>query len=184
MEEDRLLVAAAARGEPEAVRRLYEHNSARIFGAVRRLAGDDSLAEDWAQEAWMRVFRSLRSYRGDSRFSTWAHRIAVNVALNARRRLGREAQRKRSLDAVPEPVGRPDRPLLRMRLEEAIDQLPDGMRKVLVLHDVEGFTHAEIAEMTGVAVGTCKSQLFKARAKLRDLLGPAVTSTEGERICT
>lgn len=184
MEDDRSLVAAAAGGDPEAVRRLYDRNAARIFGAVRRLAGDDGLAEDWAQEAWMRVFRSLHSYRGESRFSTWAHRIAVNVALNARRKLGREAKRQQSLERVPEPTGRPDRPLLRMRLEEAIDQLPEGMRKVLVLHDVEGFTHPEIAEMTGVAVGTCKSQLFKARAKLRDLLEPAVAKVEGERICT
>jgi RNA polymerase sigma-70 factor, ECF subfamily len=137
------------------------------------MSGDDALAEDWAQEAWVRVIRALPTFRGESQFSTWLHRIAVNSALHGRRSRERKAGRETVMDDsyAARPTG--GDALLRLKLERAMDRLPDGMRRVLVLHDVEGYTHEEIGEMLGVNPGTCKSQLFKARAKMRNLLSPA-----------
>lgn len=129
----------------------------------------------------MRAIRALPSFRGQSLFSTWLHRIAVNCALYGRR--GRDRLRARETE-LPESLERAtpeEKPLLRMRLQSAMDRLPEGMRRVLVLHDVEGYTHEEIGEMLGVASGTCKSQLFKARAKMRAMLSETV---EGEEVCS
>jgi RNA polymerase sigma-70 factor, ECF subfamily len=170
MDDD--LIERARQGDSEAMGQLYERHAARVYAIVRRLAGDDATAEDLAQEAWMRVFRALPSFRGEARFTTWLHRVAVNAALH-----GQRTSRRRGLLSfpgaqLPEMPGRPDQPLLRLQLERAIDRLPGGMRRVLVLHDVEGYKHEEIAEMLGISAGTCKSQLFKARAKLRELLEP------------
>ena len=141
-----------------------------MYAVVRRIAGDDDLAQDYAQEAWIRAIRALPTFRGDSRFSTWLHRIAVNAALQALRKT--ETRRKRE---GPKPVAVPIAPahrdsLLRQRLERALDGLPEGLRQVLILHDVEGYTHEEIANVLGVTSGTSKSQLFKARSKMRVLL--------------
>jgi len=170
MDED--LIEFAKRGDADAVGRLYERHAARVYAIVRRLAGDDASAEDLAQEAWIRVFRALPNFRGDSRFTTWIHRIAVNVALYGERRRKRRGEVVFLTPHLAESGADPSRPLLRMEIERAIDTLPAGMRRVLVLHDVEGYKHEEIAEMLGIAPGTCKSQLFKARAKLRELLQP------------
>jgi RNA polymerase sigma-70 factor (ECF subfamily) len=174
------LILRAQQGDGVAIEALYRRHADRVYTVVRRVAGDDALAEDWAQEAWMRAIRALPSFRGQSLFSTWLHRIAVNCALYGRR--GRERLRTREMELPDslESASREDRPLLRMRLQDAIDRLPDGMRRVLVLHDVEGYTHEEIGEMLGVASGTCKSQLFKARAKMRSMLSETV---EGEEVC-
>jgi RNA polymerase sigma-70 factor, ECF subfamily len=164
------LIERAAEGDPLAVRTLYERYAPRVYAVVRRMAGDDDVAQDWAQEAWIRAFRALPSFRGESRFSTWLHRIAVNAALQGLRKAG---TRERREGEMPDEI--PVRPrtrdvLLENRLEEALDRVPEGMRKVLVLHDVEGYTHEEIGEILGINPGTSKSQLFKARARMREFL--------------
>jgi RNA polymerase sigma-70 factor (ECF subfamily) len=166
------LVRQASAGDESAMHALYRRYAPRVHAVVRRLAGDDALADDWAQEAWIRVFRALPRFRGESAFSTWLHRVAVNSALQGRRARSRHDTRETELPATL--PGRPAAPsVLRISLERALERLPEGMRHVLVLHDVEGFTHEEIGEMLGVAAGTSKSQLFKARAKMREILRPA-----------
>jgi RNA polymerase sigma-70 factor, ECF subfamily len=164
------LIERACEGDPLAVRTLYERYSSRVFGVVRRIAGDDDLAQDFAQEAWIRAFRALPSFRGDSRFSTWVHRIAVNAALQAVRSAGTRERRETDLpDTIPVAPKHRD-VLLEDRLQRAMDRVPEGMRRVLILHDVEGYTHEEIGEALGINPGTSKSQLFKARARMRVLL--------------
>jgi RNA polymerase sigma-70 factor (ECF subfamily) len=182
---DEDLVGRARRGDRDAIGRLYERHAARVYAVVRRLSGDDEQAADWAQEAWIRVFRALPGFRGESRFTTWLHRIAVNAVFQGQRANQRRRARMAELQPTDEelPVVN-ESPVLRLTLERAVDQLPNGMRRVLVLHDIEGYTHEEIGEMLGVSSGTCKSQLFKARAKLREMLEPANVEEEGERVCT
>jgi RNA polymerase sigma-70 factor (ECF subfamily) len=174
------LIRRAQQGEEQAIEALYRRHCGRVYTVVRRLTGDDAQAEDVTQEAWLRVVRALPSFRGDALFSTWLHRIAVNCALYRRRR-ERHQEEEAELPAELEDVGPRDEPLLRLRLERAMDRLPEGMRRVLVLHDVEGYTHEEIGELLGVSAGTCKSQLFKARAKMRAILRPMI---EGEEVCS
>jgi RNA polymerase sigma-70 factor (ECF subfamily) len=164
------IIRDACSGDSAAIRMLYERYSPRVYAVVRRIAGSDDLAQDYAQEAWIRAIRALPTFRGDARFSTWLHRIAVNAALQALRKSGNREKRQAPMpDAVPVAPGMGDT-LLSRRLEAAMDRLPSGMRQVLILHDVEGFTHEEIGEVLGVASGTSKSQLFKARARMRELL--------------
>ena len=175
------LILQAKQGDAAALDALYRRHASRVYSVVRRLTGDDAQAEDAAQETWMRAMRALPSFRGQAMFSTWLHRIAVNCALYGRRKRERNRLRELELpDSLPAATGE-SRPLLRMRLEEAIDQLPEGMRRVLVLHDIEGYTHEEIGDLLGVAAGTCKSQLFTARAKMRVYLRQTV---EGEEVCS
>ena len=177
------LIRQAQDGDGVAIRELYRRHSGRVYAVVRRLAGEDALAEDWAQEAWVRVFRALPSFRGESRFTTWLHRIAVNSALHGRRWRERRARNEAPLTPAL-PVGGPtEQAVLRMRLERALEKLPDRMRQVIVLHDVEGYTHEEIGEALGVTPGTSKSQLFKARARMRELLRPRQTAPNGEEVC-
>lgn len=175
------LIRKACLGDAGAVRSLYERYSPRVYAVVRRIAGDDDLAQDYAQEAWIRAVRALPTFRGDSRFSTWLHRIAVNSALQAVRKAETRTKRQAPMPdsvAVAPQIGDA---LLGTRLENALDKLPDGMRQVLILHDVEGYTHDEIGEVLGVTSGTSKSQLFKARAKMRVLLaGLAPGNSQGE----
>lgn len=164
------LIRRAREGDDRAVRALYQRYSPRVYAVVRRIAGDDDLAKDYAQEAWIRAIRALPSFRGDARFSTWLHRIAVNAALQAVRK---EKTRKKREAPLPEVVAVPPGmgdTLMARKLEVAMANLPDGMRKVLILHDVEGYTHEEIGKALGVTSGTSKSQLFKARAKMRLML--------------
>jgi RNA polymerase sigma-70 factor (ECF subfamily) len=151
---------------------LYERYAPRVYAVVRRIAADDDLAHDYAQEAWIRAIRALPTFRGDARFSTWLHRIAVNSALQALRKAETRTKRERPMpDAIPVAPPGGDA-LLQRRLESAVDNLPEGMRQVLILHDVEGYTHEEIGDLLGVTPGTSKSQLFKARAKMRTMLTP------------
>lgn len=172
------LIRQAAEGDARAIRDLYERYAPRVFAVVRRIAGDDETAQDYAQEAWIRAVRALPSFRGDARFSTWLHRIAVNSALQALRR-SQTRQKREAPFPADVPVGpRGGDTLLQRRLERALDALPDGMRQVLILHDVEGYTHEEIGGALGVAPGTSKSQLFKARAKMRELLSPMDGTTQ------
>jgi RNA polymerase sigma-70 factor, ECF subfamily len=171
------LIRRAKGGDEAAARTLYDRYAPRVYAVVRRVAGDDALADDCAQEAWIRVFRALPGFRGDSAFSTWIHRVAVNSALQGLRGRSRHETRETTL-ADAEPAAAPEPATLRIALERAMARLPDGMRQVLVLHDVEGFTHDEIGEMLGIAAGTSKSQLFKARAKMREILAPADRTNE------
>src|SRR3990172_3145157 len=153
------LIREAAEGDARAIRTLYDRYAPRVFAVVRRIAGDDETAQDYAQEAWIRAVRALPTFRGDARFSTWLHRIAVNSALQALRRS--ETRRRREAPFPAEvPVGpRGGDTLLQRRLEQALDVLPDGMRQVLILHDVEGYTHEEIGDGPGVAPGTAEAHL-------------------------
>jgi len=174
------IIKQACEGNGTAVRALYERYSPRVYAVVRRIAGDDDLAQDYAQEAWIRAFRALPTFRGDARFSTWLHRIAVNSALQALRKA--ETRTKRE-GPMPENVAAGEQEgdtLLGVLLERAMDRLPDGMRQILILHDVEGYTHEEIGEVLDVSTGTSKSQLFKARGKMRELLRPSMAS-DGDR---
>jgi len=164
------LLRLASDGDARAIRKLYDRYAPRVYAVVRRIAGDDDLAQDYAQEAWIRAIRALPTFRGDARFSTWLHRIAVNAALQA---LRKTETRKKHEGPVPDEI--PFAPangdaLLQKQLERALDILPEGMRRVLILHDVEGYTHEEIGDVLGVTSGTSKSQLFKARAKMRQML--------------
>ena len=176
-------VRRARDGDGDAIRELHRRYAPRVFAVVRRLAGDDALAEDWAQEAWIRAIRALPSFRGDARFSTWLHRIAVNSALHGRRWRERRASNEVPLAPSLEVRERTDQAVLRVTLERALDGLPHGMRQVLVLHDVEGYTHEEIAKTLGITAGTSKSQLFKARARMRRMLRPAREVPNGEEAC-
>ncbi len=164
------LIRLAADGDAKAIRALYDRYAPRVYAVVRRIAGDDDLAQDYAQEAWIRAIRALPSFRGDSRFSTWLHRIAVNAALQALRKADTRKKREGPVpDEIPVAPRHRDS-LLQQRLERALDGLPQGMRRVLILHDVEGYTHEEIGDVLGVTAGTSKSQLSKARAKMRAML--------------
>jgi len=176
-------IKRARNGDGDAVRELYNRYAPRVYAVVRRLAGDDALAEDWAQEAWVRAIRALPSFRGDARFSTWLHRIAVNSALHGRRWRERRARNEVELPPTLPAGTRTEQTTLRLTLEQALQNLPAGMRQVLVLHDVEGYTHEEIATFLGVTAGTSKSQLFKARARMRKLLRPSLENTGTEEVC-
>lgn len=170
-EPDHLVVRRAIDGDERAMRSLWSRHAPHIDAVVRRLAGDPDLASDIAQEVWIQIFRSLPSFRGDAQFGTWAHRIAVNRTLNALRRTRRLAQVETEIEedsATSEQEG--ERALLVASIEEAAAKLSPGARTVFLLHDVEGYTHEEIAEQLGITTGGSKSQLFKARAKLRRLL--------------
>lgn len=159
---------------------LYATHADRVYSVVRRVVGDEHLAQDVAHDAWIRAFEKLHLFRGDAAFSTWMYRLATNAAVNRVRSQGRRSK----LEASPElrmPVQEPDESVLHQRqLSRALDALPDGYRTVLVLHDVEGLTHEEIGEKLGIATGTSKSQLHKARARMRDLLAPREESEEAE----
>jgi RNA polymerase sigma-70 factor (ECF subfamily) len=178
-------IRLAQEGDAAAMRELYRRYSPRVFAVVRRLAADDALAEDWSQEAWVRAFRALPRFRGEARFSTWLHRIAVNSALHGRRWRERRVSNEVPLPVAPEQAshGSPDSPVLRLSIQKALDRLPEGMRRVVVLHDVEGYTHEEIGAELGISPGTSKSQLFKARAKLRTMLRPGGTPVNGGEAC-
>jgi RNA polymerase sigma-70 factor (ECF subfamily) len=184
MGTDHRLIQRAIEGDERALRALWSQHAPHIDAVVRRLAGDPDLAEDIAQEVWIQIFRSLPGYRGDSQFSTWAHRIAVNRTLNALRRTRRLAKIETEIDdeaAAVDPDG--ERTLLMATIEEAAARLAPGARAVFYLHDVEGYTHEEIAVELGITAGGSKSQLFKARAKLRKLLAPMLDAPhrDGER---
>ena len=173
------LIARAQQGEEEAFAALFEAHKRRVYSLCLRMTGNTAEAEDLAQEAFLQLFRKISTFRGESAFSTWLHRLAVNVVLMHLRKKGLQQV---SLDEVDksqdEPVkrdyGDDDRRLLgsvdRIGLQRAIAALPPGYRTVFVLHDVEGYEHNEIAEIMDCSVGNSKSQLHKARMKLRDRL--------------
>ena len=163
------LIARARAGEPGAERALYDAHVDRVYRLVYRLAGDADLASDFTQDTFVRAFERLHEFRGEARFSTWLHPIAVTVALNGLRKVKRLRRRETELDEgrdVP-GTGREAEPDLKLRLAAAIDGLPEGYRTVFVMHDVEGYTHEEIGAALGVEAGTSKGQLSRARARLR-----------------
>ena len=165
-------VAAARAGDELAFRRLYDAHVGRIYAVCLRLERDAGRAEELTQDVFVRAWGRLTSFRGESQFSTWLHRLAVNVVLSDRRSAWRRSKFEITHDATEElPVATRDAPAgLAMDLEQVIAALPDGARTILVLHDVEGYRHEEIAELTGLSVGTSKSQLFRARRLLREAL--------------
>jgi len=166
------LVERAAAGDVGAFEELYRANVGRVYGLCLRMAGDPSLAEELAQEAFVRAWRKLGTFRGESAFSTWLHRLTVNVVLGHRRSAARrdaEVQVGGHDLAKAVAVGEGGT-AQSIDLERAIASLPDGARRVFVLHDVEGFRHREISRITGMAVGTSKAQLHRARKLLRKAL--------------
>ena len=159
-------VAAAAAGSRTAFATLYRRHAARVHGAVLRLCGYDPIqAEDVTQEAFLAAWRSLPSFRGDSAFATWLYRIAVNQALATLRAQAVAVAGGCVDEEVPfEPAYCPAE---RSELERAVASLPPRARSVLVLHDVEGWTHDDIARSLGITAGACKAHLHRARAMLR-----------------
>lgn len=176
MENERAIIQRAIQGDEAAMRSLWSRHAPHIDAVVRRLVGNDlDLAADIAQEVWIQIFRALPQYRGDSQFATWAHRIAVNRTLNALRKTRRLAKIETEVEedsALVEPD--PESAFVLASIESAAERLSPGARTVFLLHDVEGYTHEEIAERLGITAGGSKSQLFKARAKLRTLLAHLV----------
>jgi RNA polymerase sigma-70 factor (ECF subfamily) len=172
-------VALAAGGDRRAFERLYRAHVNRVFSLCARMCGNRTWAEELTQDVFVRAWEKLPLFRGESAFSTWLHRLAVNVVLNARKSEGRERARREEPRAAEDEGGdRMDdlasaaapRHADRLDLEAAIAALPPGARRVFVLHDVEGYKHEEIADMLGVTAGGSKAQLHRARLLLREAL--------------
>jgi RNA polymerase sigma-70 factor, ECF subfamily len=165
-------VRAAQAGDPAAFRVLYDAHVGRVHALCLRLAGDRLLAEELTQDVFVRAWHQLGSYRGESAFSTWLHRVAINEVMGRFRSRGRRGRHESAedLDLLDPVAGRSAGPGPAIDLDQAIAGLPDGARRVFVLHDVEGYQHDEIAQMTGIAVGTSKAQLHRARRLLRERL--------------
>ena len=156
-------------GDQRAARTLYEANVDRVFRLCYRFAGEYDLAQDFTQETFVQAFTKIGTFRGDSAFGTWIASIAANVSLNELRKVRRFRDRQTELDErlhVVNPSRRIE-PDLRADLHRAIDALPERSRAVFLLHDVEGYTHEEIGAILGIQSGTSKSQLFRARRRLR-----------------
>jgi RNA polymerase sigma-70 factor (ECF subfamily) len=168
---DRVLAERVAEaGDEAAFRELYGRHTPRLYQFVLRvLGGDEAEAEDVIQETWIRATKNLSSFRWEARFETWLTGIGLNLSRNRLRRSGRTEELRDEDRRGIEARGRDER----IDLERAIALLPPGCRTVLILHDLEGFKHREIAEKLGVSEGTSKSQLWSARRQMRQLLGPA-----------
>jgi len=174
-------IRLAQKGDAAAFEQLYRLHSRRVYALCLRMVGNTAEAEDLAQEAFLQLFRKIHTFRGESAFSTWLHRLAVNVVLM---KLRKKTLPETSLEETTEPdeetggprrdIGGPDVLLTgsidRVNLERAVEQLPPGYKTVFVLHDVQGYEHNEIAEIMGCSIGNSKSQLHKARMRLRELL--------------
>lgn len=160
------LLAQARRGDVRAFERLYRETCSRVHGLCLRLTRDPAAAEDCTQETYLRAWRALASFEGRSQLTTWLHRIAVNVVIERRRRAGTAPESIDDLDDAAQGVVF-DTPVEEREIERAIDSLPDGARDALVLCAIYGHSHAEAGAMLGLAEGTCKAQLHRARALLR-----------------
>jgi len=174
-------IQRAREGDPSAFEYLYRMHSQRVYAVCRRMVGNTTEAEDLTQEAFLLLFRKIHTFRGESAFSTWLHRLAVNIVLM---HLRKKSPPIVSIQATPDPedetisldvdIGQSDLLLEgvvdRINLKRCIAQLPVGYRSIFVLHDIQGYQHKEIAEILGRSVGDSKSQLHKARMRLRDLL--------------
>jgi RNA polymerase sigma-70 factor (ECF subfamily) len=170
------LAQASARGDMKAFETLYERHHRRVYSLCLRMMANATEAEDLAQEVFIQLFRKAGSFRGESAFTTWLHRLTVNHVLMHFRKRGVRMEKTTEEGEIGEIQdylqAASERPRFtdRIALDKAISELPPGYRTVFVLHDVEGFEHEEVANMLGVSVGTSKSQLHKARMRLRELL--------------
>jgi RNA polymerase sigma-70 factor (ECF subfamily) len=185
-------IRLAQEGNAAAFERLYRRYSGRVYSLCLRILKNDSEAEDLTQEAFLLLFRKIKTFRGEARFSTWLHRLTINLVLMG---LRKKRHPEVSLDATLEsgeedsrPAIEPGGPDLRlsgvvdhMNLSRAIEQLPDGYKEMFILHDVEGYEHHEIAAILGCTSGNSKSQLYKARVRLRELLQEAFRSRAREK---
>jgi len=165
-------IARAKRGDEGAFESLYRRHVGRIHALCLRLAHDPAQADELTQDVFVRVWQRMATFRGESAFGTWLHRLAVNVVISDRRSAWRRERRLVEHDPTGEGGGvvaldRSASPATRLDLEQAISRLPAGARTVFVLHDVEGYEHREIAALVGIAEGTSKAQLFRARRLLR-----------------
>jgi len=180
----------AKQGDGECFESLYGMHKRRVYSLCLRMTSNTAEAEDLTQEAFLQLYRKIATFRGESAFSTWLHRLAVNVVLMHLRKKGlpevslQETLEPAEEDGPKKDIGAQDQVLAgsidRVNLERAIESLPPGYRIIFVLHDIEGYEHNEIAEMMGCSIGNSKSQLHKARMKLRDLL----KFTRAERAAT
>jgi len=185
-------IQLAQQGNAEAFEQLYRRYSARVYALCLRIVKNDSEAEDLTQEAFLQLFRKIHTFRGEAKFSTWLHRLATNVVLV---RLRKKRHLEVSIDANPESGEEDPGPLMehggpdlrlsgaldRLNLNSAIEQLPAGYKEMFLLHDVEGYEHHEIARILGCSSGNSKSQLYKARLRLRELLQEPFRSREREK---
>ncbi len=165
------LIARVIAGDRLAGRTLYDTHAPRVYSLAYRLSGDAEKAREFTQDTFIRAFSRLSQFRGDAAFSTWLHRIVVTVVSNARRselRMAREVllDEAHSIEFTA-PEAEPD---LKESIARAVDNLSEAYRMTLIMHDIEGYTHAEIAGILGVPEGTCKSRLSAARAQLREKL--------------
>ncbi len=170
------LVARCRAGDAGAFETLYRRHAGRLFSLAVRMAGSPEEGEDLLQEIFMQAYRKLGTFQGDAAIGTWLYRLALNHCVDfVRSRRARMARVTGTLDdeSAIEPSAPHETPVVRLDLERAIARLPQGCREAFVLHDVEGFDHKEVARLLGIAEGTSKSQVFKARVKLRAMLGGA-----------
>jgi RNA polymerase sigma-70 factor (ECF subfamily) len=172
-------IARAKQGDAEAFEVLYNLHKRRVYSLCLRMTANTAEAEDLAQEAFLQLFRKIGTFRGESAFSTWLHRMAVNVVLMHLRKKGLpvvslEETTEGTEETPKKDFGAEDLALAgsidRLQLQTAVDRLPPGYRTIFVLHDVEGYEHNEIANLVGCSIGNSKSQLHKARMKLREFL--------------
>ncbi len=169
--DERDLVLAAQRGEGEAFSELVRRHQRRAYAVARAIVTNHEDAEDAVQEAFLHAYKAISRFLPDQAFGAWLHRIVANAALDATRR-----RKVRDADELPETVASPFRDPaeggeLRRRLKDALDMLPERQRAVIVLHDVEGYKHAEIGKMLDIPEGTARSDLHYARSHLRQILG-------------
>lgn len=167
---ERDLIERAKSGDAEAERALYEAHVDPVYRLAYRMSGDAELAKDFTQEAFIKAFDGLENFRGDAALGTWLHTITTRVVLNGLRKVKRRNRHEAPMEAAAgRGVGpRRTEPDIRDRLREALDGLSDAYRMVVVMHDLEGYTHAEIGRALGIATGSSKARLSRARAQLRD----------------
>ncbi len=170
--DEALLIQRVRAGDPAAERALYDAHVDRVYRLAYRLAGEEDLAREFTQDAFVRAFDRLHTFRGESQLGTWLHSITVSVALSGLKKRKRIQTRETTLDAASDVAsgGRRAEPDLVRRMREAIDALATGYRTVFLMHDVEGYTHEEIGAALGIEAGTSKAQLSRARARLRQAL--------------
>ncbi|HEX7998360.1 MAG TPA: RNA polymerase sigma factor [Pyrinomonadaceae bacterium] len=173
---DVVLAQKSAAGDTAAFEELYRRHFRRVYALCLRMTSDPVQAEDLTQDVFIQLFNKIGSFRGESAFTTWLHRMTVNQVLMHFRKRSTKSELTKGDDETPEQIVKGTEnpnamPVIdRIALEKAIQQLPPGYRTVFILHDVEGYEHEEIARMMGVAEGTSKSQLHKARLKLRTFI--------------
>lgn len=178
------LVQRARDGDVRAFERLYRKHIGSVYGLCLRMTRDRSAAEDCAQEAFFNAWKALGRFETRSSFGTWLHRIAVNVVLNRRRKVATQVELPpMPADPGEEPAGPPeewtlDTPVEVHEIEAAVGSLPDGARDALVLCGIYGYSHGEASQMLGIAEGTCKAQLHRARALVRARLESGVSGSE------